>query len=222
MSKGKRNRRPGGHPAKVAVRRERDAAGRSGGPAGPEGVARRIVHEAHELTSALDAEWSAGVTAAWRVLEPAIYAAAGPGGVARLQPDSWRATDRGGRSARRRRGAERAERHRDRGRRRAWHPRRRGSAQKLEPDEAEPSWLGDVGETEITGAAVMHEDVFDDASTVFLEARHPNHETHAIGVLIDNNLGHMAKDILLADSIDRVAEVMRKHPQGDGDSRRSK
>ena len=63
----------------------------------------------------------------------------------------------------------------------------------------------------------MREDVFDDASTVFLEARHPSGETHAIGVLIDTNLGHMAKDILLADSIDRVAEVMRKHPRGDGE-----
>ena len=36
-------------------------------------------------------------------------------------------------------------------------------------------------------------------------------------MLIDNNLGHMAKDILFADSVDRVAEVMRKHPQGDGE-----
>ncbi len=55
MSKGKRSRRPSGHPAKVAVRREREAAG-AGAPAGPESVARRIVHEAQELTSALDAE----------------------------------------------------------------------------------------------------------------------------------------------------------------------
>jgi hypothetical protein len=90
-------------------------------------------------------------------------------------------------------------------------------AQKLELGEAAPSWLGDVGEAEIIGAAVMREDVFDDASTVFLEARHPSGETRAIGVLIDNNLGHMAKDILLADSIDRVAEVMRTHPRSDGE-----
>jgi hypothetical protein len=56
VSKGKPNRRPGGHPAKVAVRREREAARRSGAPAGPESVARRIIREAHERTSALDAE----------------------------------------------------------------------------------------------------------------------------------------------------------------------
>ncbi len=90
-------------------------------------------------------------------------------------------------------------------------------AQKLELEEAVPSWLRDVGEAEITGAAVMREDVFDDASTVFLEACHPSGETHAIGVLIDNNLDHMAKDILLADSIDRVADAMREHPRGDGE-----
>ena len=92
-------------------------------------------------------------------------------------------------------------------------------AEQLERTQAtrRPSWLGEVGEAEITGAAVMREDVFDDACTVFLEARHPSGETHAVGVLIDNNLGVMAKDILLADSIDRVAEVMREHPRGDGE-----
>ncbi|MGO9497702.1 MAG: hypothetical protein ACLQA5_13505 [Solirubrobacteraceae bacterium] len=90
-------------------------------------------------------------------------------------------------------------------------------AQKLELETAARSWLGSVDEAEITGAAVVREDVFDDVSTVFLEARHPTDEAHAIGVLIDNNLGHMAKDILLADSIDRVAELMREHPRGDGE-----
>jgi hypothetical protein len=35
-------------------------------------------------------------------------------------------------------------------------------AQKLELEEAARSWLGDVGEAEITGAAVMREDVFGD------------------------------------------------------------
>ena len=79
-----------------------------------------------------------------------------------------------------------------------------------------PSWLDEVGGAEITGAAVMREDVFDDGFTMFLEARHPAGETHAVGVYIDNNLGVMAKDILLADSIDRVAEVMRTNPRDDG------
>lgn len=86
-------------------------------------------------------------------------------------------------------------------------------AEQIESDSGDtaPSWLDDVGDAEITGAAVMREAVFDDASNVFLEARHPSGETHAVGILIDNNLGGMAKDIRLADLIDRVAEVMRKH-----------
>jgi hypothetical protein len=215
VSKGKRNRRPRGHPAKVAVRRERDAARRSGAPAGPESVARRIVREAHELTSALDAElWASqllGVFWNQRYTLPLEEAASPDYGlilgeplieaVARLRGDGAQTAlsvigivDDGELGI------------------------RAGElAQKLEPEEAAPSWLGDVGEAEITGAAAIREDVFDDASTVFLEARHPSGETQAIGVLIDNNLGHMAKDILLADSIDRVAEVMREHPRGDGE-----
>jgi len=215
VSKGKRNRRPGGHPAKVAVRREREVARRSGGPAGPEGVARRIVHEAHELTSALDAElWASqllGVFWNQRYTLP-LEEAASPDyslilgeplieAVARLGGDGAQiALSVIGIVADGELGIRAGE-----------------MAQKLELEEAAPSWLGDVGEAEITGAAVMREDLFDDASTVFLEARHPSGETRAIGVLIDNNLGHMAKDILLADSIDRVEEVMRKHARGDGE-----
>ena len=79
-----------------------------------------------------------------------------------------------------------------------------------------PDWVAELGEAVITDAAVMYEDVFDDACTVFVEARHPSGEVHAVGILIDNNLGGMAKDILLADSIDRVEEIVREHPQPDG------
>ncbi|MGZ6589875.1 MAG: hypothetical protein ACXVHX_37165, partial [Solirubrobacteraceae bacterium] len=217
MSKGKRNRRPGGHPAKVEVRREREAARRSGEPAGPESVARRTVHAAQELTSALDAElWASyllGVFWDQRNTLP-LEEAASPDyslilgeplieAVARLGGGgAWTAlriiesVDDGELGLR---AAELAE--------------------QLASDSGDqvPSWLADVGEAEITGAAVMREDVFDDACTVFLEARHPGGEMHAVGVLIDNNLGVMAKDILLADSIDRVAEVMRKHPERGGE-----
>lgn len=78
--------------------------------------------------------------------------------------------------------------------------------------DALPSWVSELGAAVVTAAAVMREDVFDDARTVFLEARHPTGESHAVGVLIDNVLGGMAKDGLLADSIDRVDEVLRQHP----------
>ena len=83
--------------------------------------------------------------------------------------------------------------------------------------DALPAWAAELGEVVITDAAMMCEDVFDDACTVFLEACHPNGETHAVGVLIDNNLGGMAKDILLADSIDLVRQVVREHPPPHGD-----
>ena len=217
MSQGKRSRRPGGHPAKVAVRRERDAARRSGAPPGPDTVARRIVREAQELTSALDAElWASQLLGVfWNqrytlpleeaaspdysliLGEPLIEAVAALGGTGgRTALSVIAAVDDGEFGLRARELAEQV-----------------NSAS----GEAAPTWLSDVGDAEITAAAVMREDVFDDAANVFLEARHPGGETHAVGVLIDNNLGGMAKDILLADSIARVAEVIRKHPEQGGE-----
>lgn len=95
----------------------------------------------------------------------------------------------------------------------------RGLANGRPRRESEPSWLPCVGEATITSAAVMREDVFDDGFTVFLEARHATGDIHAVGVYIDNNLGMMAKDILLADSIDRVAEALRENPSDGGELR---
>jgi hypothetical protein len=54
---------------------------------------------------------------------------------------------------------------------------------------------------------------------MFLEVRHPTCESHAVGVYIDNNLGMMANDIMFADSIDQVAEIMRQSPSDDGELR---
>jgi hypothetical protein len=215
VSKGKRNRRPSGHPAEVAVRREHEAARRSGPPAGPESVARRIIREANELTSALDAElWASqllGVFWNQRYTLPLEDAASPDYSLILGEPLIEAVARLGGDGAQTALSAIGIVDDSELG------IRAGELAQKMQPEEAAPSWLGDVGEAGITGAAVMREDVFDDASTVFLEARHPSGETQAIGVLIDNNLGRMAKDILLADSIDRVADVMRKHPRGDGE-----
>jgi hypothetical protein len=217
VSKGKRSRRPSGHPAKVAVRRERDASRRSSVAAGPDGIARRIVREALDLTGALDAElwgstllgvfWSQRGTLPLEDAtsdeyslvfgEPLIEAVARLGGAGRrIALAVIAVVDDGELGAR---AGELADGLTD------------------AAGEALPSWIAELGEAEITGAAVMREDIFDDASTVFLEARHPGGEVHAVGVLIDNNLGVMAKDILLADSIDRVAQAMREHPRRDGD-----
>jgi hypothetical protein len=217
VSKGKRSRRPGGHPANVAVRREREAARRSGAGTTPEAIARRMVREAEGLTGALDAElWASEMLGAfWNqrtnlpLGESADYAMIYGGplveAVARLGGPGARITLRaiaalddaelGGLASEL-----------------AGHTDDQGS-------EPPPSWLAGVGETEITQAAVMREDIFDDGFTMFLEARHPTGESHAVGVYIDNNLGMMAKDILLADSIDRVAEIMRENPADDGEVR---
>ena len=219
VSKGKRTRRPGGHPAKIAVRREREAARRSSAAIGPDAVARRIVLEAAALTSALDAElWASHLLGVFwdqrytlplaeaasldytLILgEPLIEAVARLGGVgARTALSVIERVDDG-----------------ELGLRAAELAASCGAG----AGEEMPSWVGNVGEAEITGAAVMYEDVFDDASNVFLDAVHPSGEMHAVGVLIDNNLGGMAKDVLLADSIERVAAVMRKHPRRDGELR---
>jgi hypothetical protein len=180
---------------------------------GPAAIARRIVREVEALTSPLDAElWASHLLGTmWErrtglpldefdqyslaygqpVVE-ALAATEGPG--ARIALAAIAAVDDGelGLVAR------------DLGDGLPWH-------------ESEPSWLPCVGETTITSAAVMREDVFDDGVTVFLEGRHATGETHAIGVYIDNNLGVMAKDILLADSIESVAEIVRHHPRDDGE-----
>ena len=83
-------------------------------------------------------------------------------------------------------------------------------------DQPLPAWFAELGEAVITDAAVMCEDVFDDACTVFLEAHHPSGDRHAIGVLIDNNLGGMAMDVVIADSIEQVGEIVRRHPDPNG------
>jgi hypothetical protein len=78
-----------------------------------------------------------------------------------------------------------------------------------------PGWIEQIGGSEVVGAAVMSEAVFDDARTVLLESRHPDGERMAVGVLIDRNLGGLAKDVLLADSIEQVAGAIVRHPTGD-------
>lgn len=199
------------------MRRERDAARRSGLPAGPDSVARRIMREAHELTGALDAElWAShllGVFWGQRYTLPLEDAASGDHSLIFGEPLIEAVARLGGVGART---ALTVISSVDDG---EFGMRAGELAGKVASDsgDAPPSWLDDVGDAEITGAAVMRESVFDDAANVFLEARHPSGEMHAVGVLIDNNLGGMAKDILLADSIDRVAAVMRKHPDEGGE-----
>ena len=89
------------------------------------------------------------------------------------------------------------------------------AAQRADRADEVPEWLSAVGAAEVRRAVVMREEVFDDARTVFIEGVHPDGERHAAGVFIDNNLGGMAKDVLLADSIDLIEEVMSEPPTED-------
>ena len=73
-------------------------------------------------------------------------------------------------------------------------------------------WGQAILEAQVLRTAVMHEDIFDDGITIFVEAIHDDGERHAIGVYIDHNLGAMATDIVLADSIDRVQELLTANP----------
>lgn len=78
-----------------------------------------------------------------------------------------------------------------------------------------PRWVEQIGESEVVRAAVICEAVFDDARTVLLETRHPDGETMAVGVLIDRNLGGLAKGVLLTESIEQVAGAMGRSSTGD-------
>lgn len=217
MSKSRRKRRPGGHPAKVAKRRERDAARRSWAPISTDELARRLARHALKLSEALQAEvWGSSVLGAiWvrrnqvvldeasrdphlalgvRLIE-AIARIGGAGArtalVVLTAVDDSEIALHAGELA-------------------------NGLAHASAPL---PGWVSELGAATITGAAVMHEDVFDDACTVWLEACHPGGEVHAVGVLIENSFGGMAVDVLLADSLERVEEVIREQSSEDGEVR---
>jgi hypothetical protein len=215
VSKGRRNRRPSGHPARVAAGREREARRRSAGGGELAAAARRIVEDAGGVTGPLDAElWASHMLGTmWeqrtdlpldeyedyalvygQPLVEAIARTGAPGTLIALTAIA--AVDDGelGGLA-------------------------HGLVDRSRALEAEPSWLPCVGETTVTSAAVMRDAVFDDGFTVFLEARHATGDTHAVGVYIDNNIGLMATDVLLTDSIGRVSEAVRENPNERGELR---
>ncbi|MFY9265128.1 MAG: hypothetical protein WAO61_06850 [Solirubrobacterales bacterium] len=72
-----------------------------------------------------------------------------------------------------------------------------------------PAWAEAITTAQINRVAVMRDQIFDDGMTIFIEAEHNDGgESHAIGVYIDNNLGGMAKDIVQADSIEHVEQIV--------------
>ncbi len=201
----------------MAARREREANRRATADSGPDAIARRIARQAQNLSDPLEAElWASHLLgsfweqrpmldldqvsdSAWIYGEPLVSRIAqigGPGSRTALTAIAGVDAGQLGLFAR-----ELVEQLPD------------------EPEHPSPEWLAEVGESEITGAGMMCEDVFDDGRTIFLESRHDSGETHCVGVYVDNNLGVMAKDMLVADPLERVAELVRKRPGEHGEMR---
>ncbi len=205
MASSKNRRRRGGHPAKEAQRRERERARREASSDPLRRVAKTICREAAELEDALDGElWASALLGSWwprrhdrfdaddegvdlEIGGPLVAEVArlgGPGAMAALSAIGELSDGELG---------VRALSH---------------VATLLAAGVPRPTWGEAIGEAHVLRTAVMREDIFDDGITIFVEATHDDGEPHAIGVYIDHNLGMIAKDILLADSIDRVEELM--------------
>jgi hypothetical protein len=72
-------------------------------------------------------------------------------------------------------------------------------------DEA-PAWVDTLGRATLRGAWKTQE-AFGDGDMVVLVLEHAGHAPHGIGVLIDNNLGSVAKDVLVADDASMLRAI---------------
>jgi hypothetical protein len=208
----KRRRGSGGHPAKVAQRRERERARHPRGSR--EAALKRTVsalcQDAARCKAALEAElWASELLGSWwperleldaddadlAVGAPLVEEMGRRGDAAAAAALTALAEGSGGELG----------------------LLARECVQRLTEDGVPaPVWGEEIRQAQVTRVAVMREAVFDDGASVFIEATHGGEDRHAIGVYIDNNLGGMAKDILLADSIDLVEEAMRENRPDDG------
>lgn len=74
-----------------------------------------------------------------------------------------------------------------------------------------PPGMEDVGRAPFEGAwRVTHP--FGDQDAVLVAFRHPGRPPHLVSVLVDRNLGGIAKDIGVTDRPDEVLEAWRRHP----------
>jgi len=79
-------------------------------------------------------------------------------------------------------------------------PRARTESRRLAAalSDKAPTWLGALGRARFVGSWRTQEP-FGDGDMVVLVLEHDGDPPHAVGVLIDHNLGSMAKDVLVAD-----------------------
>jgi hypothetical protein len=72
----------------------------------------------------------------------------------------------------------------------------------------EPEWRDGLGAAHGLRARLMRDVVFDDAVNLIFEFERPGLEPYAILVLVDNNLGGIAKDIIAGADLDRLVEAL--------------
>jgi hypothetical protein len=77
---------------------------------------------------------------------------------------------------------------------------------------AEPGWRGGLGAARARRALIMRDAVFDDAINVLIEFERPAHEPYVIGVLIDHNLGGIAKDLLVGPTLGEIEDSLASAP----------
>jgi hypothetical protein len=82
----------------------------------------------------------------------------------------------------------------------------------------EPEWRDGLGAARGVRARLMRDVVFDDAANLIFEFERPGLEPYAILVLVDNNLGGIAKDIIAGADLDRLVEALGKASEFDDEA----
>src|ERR671915_510861 len=78
----------------------------------------------------------------------------------------------------------------------------------------DPPWSDELGSMRGRCAAVVRDEVFDDAVNVLVEFERAGHDPYVVGVLIDHNLGGIAKDLLVGPTLGEYKEGMSQIPEG--------
>jgi hypothetical protein len=76
-----------------------------------------------------------------------------------------------------------------------------------------PPWGDQLGSMRGRRAAVVRDEVFDDAVNVLVEFERPGHDPYVVGVLIDHNLGGIAKDLLVGPTLGEYKDGMSQVPE---------
>ena len=78
---------------------------------------------------------------------------------------------------------------------------------------AEPAWRDDLGAASGLRALIMRDTVFDDAANVIVEFERPGNQPYVVTVLIDHNLGGIAKDFIVGSTLAEFKEAIARVPE---------